>query len=168
MIRLPFLCLLILCFSCGDTTKQNHSVDENKNEIAINANSPVGIHEKRLGESHYFIQLPDIFNISETRGKEGQLGYNVIHKDTSSTMFGFIEIKHGNPIEDNSLYDGEPNEIISSYLLDKKVEWKIYKTETGFFDARTNEKGDLNANASSKDRNEIDSLVSIISTLRQK
>ena len=32
----------------------------------------------------------------------------------------------------------------------------------------TNEKGDLNANASSKNRNQIDSLVSIISTLRQK
>ena len=168
MIRLPFLFLFILCLSCADTTNQNHSVDENKNEIAIKTNSTADIHEARLGESNYFIQLPDIFKISEARGKEGQLGYNIIPKDTSSTMFGFIEIRHGNPIGDISQYGGPPTEIISSYLLDKKVEWKIYKTETGYFDASTNEKGDLNANASSKNRNQIDSLVSIISTLRQK
>jgi hypothetical protein len=166
MIRLPFVCLLIYCLSCADTTNQNHSVD--KNEITINTNSRVDTNEVRLGESNYFIQLPDTFIISEARGKEGQLGYNIIPKDTSSTMYGFIEIRHGNPIGKISLFDGPPKEVISSYLLGKKVEWKIYKTETGYFDASTNEKGDLNANASSKNRNQIDSLVYIISTLRQK
>ncbi|MBS1655973.1 MAG: hypothetical protein JSU05_14065 [Bacteroidetes bacterium] len=134
----------------------------------MHSNSISGIYETRLGQSNYYILLPGTFLLSEARGKEGQLGYNIIPKDTSSTMFGFIEIKQGHPIGYISINEGSPKETISSYLLNKQVQWNIYITQTGYFDASTDEKGDLNASASSKKRNEIDSLISIISTLKQK
>jgi hypothetical protein len=166
MIRLAFV--FIICLGCADRTIQNNAVDKDKQKITSDANSRNDVHETRLGESSYFILLPDTFKISEARGKEGQLGYNIIPRDTASTMFGFIEIIGGDPIGDTLLYNSSSKEVIASHFLNKKVEWKIDITETGYFNANTNEKGDLNAHASSKNRTEIDSLISIISTLRQK
>lgn len=122
----------------------------------------------RLGESNYFIQLPSTYNLAEARGKEGQHGYNLIPKDTTSTMFGTIEIRSGHPIG-GSPYNGDTsNEIITSNLLNREVGWKIYATETGYFVASTDEKGEVNASVQSKNRNEIDSLIYIISTLNKK
>ena len=168
MIRqiLPLFMLVFVRIPSAYIT--NQEINNNIKSDSQKPNLRAGIQETRLGESNYFILLPDKFQISEARGKEGQLGYNIMPKDISSTMFGFIEIRHGKPIGDRSLYDGKPTEIISSTLLGKKVDWKIYKSERGYFDASTNEKGDLNASALSKNRNEIDSLVSIICTLRLK
>jgi hypothetical protein len=117
------------------------------------------MYETRLGESNYFIQLPDAFKLIEARGKEGELGYHIIPGDNSSTMLGFIEIEHGDPIGGKPLDTSSSQEIITTYFLGKKVHWRINKTETGYFAASTDEKGDLNANASSKRRNEIDSLI---------
>jgi len=124
----------------------------------------IPVSETRLGNSKYFIQLPDAFEISEARGKEGQIGYNITPKDSTSTMLGFIEIKPGNPIGNISPDEGSTNEIVASYLLNKKVQWKVHKTEAGYFRASTNEKGDVNASAFSKNRYEIDLLISIIKT----
>ena len=148
MNRILFL-LIFICSACSN-----------------NPGKPVN--ETRLGESNYYIQLPGDFDISEARGKEGQLGYNITPKDSTSTMFGFIEIKAGNPIGNNPPDDGSTNEIVASYLLDKKVQWKVHKTETGYYEAFTNEPGDINARASSKNRYEIDLFISIVKTLRQK
>ena len=113
--------------------------------------------------------LPGNFELlEEARGIEGQLGYNIIPKDSSSTAFGFIEIQHGRPIGDNSRLDKSAKLFAKSYLSDKKVNWTIYKTETGYFIAFTTEDGDINANVSSKKRTEIDSLISIIATLKER
>jgi hypothetical protein len=159
MIRLGFLSCFIIYLGCTGTTKKNHTT---------NANLRAGIHETRLGKSNYIIQLPGTFGLIESRGKEGQLGYDIIPKDTTSTMWGFIEIRHGHPIGDISIYNSPPTEVISGFLLENEVKWEIHKSETGYFNAATNKKGDLNARAFSKKRNEIDSLISIIGTLRQK
>lgn len=125
------------------------------------------IKEVRLGESNYYLLLPNNFEISEAQGKEGSLGYDIFPKDTSLTMFGFIDIRHGNPIGSNS-EDNSAKVFAISNLSDKKVKWKIYQTETGYFNAFTSESGDLNATASSKNRIEVDSLISIIATLKRK
>ena len=123
--------------------------------------------EFRLGESDYYLNLPDNLRLLEARGKEGQLGYNIIPKDTFSTMFAFIEIVPGKPIGDLS-EDRSATAFAQSYLSNKKVKWKIHKTETGYFDSFSTENGDLSARASSRKRTEIDSLISIIATLKKK
>ena len=166
MTRFAFLSFFVIYLSCATTTEQNRLSGKDTELTKINLRTDT--REVRLGESNYFIQLPDNFRLSEARGKEGQLGYNIVPKDTSSSMHGFIEVRYGNPIGNISFHDGPPKEIIYSSLLNKKVEWRIYRTETGYYYASTNEKGDLNANASSKNRKGIDSLISIISTLKQK
>jgi hypothetical protein len=121
----------------------------------------------RLGKSKYYIMLPDYLKIKEARGKEGQLGYCIIPKDTSSKIFGFIEIVHGNPIGGGTIGTGAPIALVPSTFLNQQIAWKIYKTETGYFFAETPE-GDVRADASSNKRNEIDSMISIISTLAAK
>jgi len=123
--------------------------------------------EVQLGTSNYYLLLPYNFEISEARGKEGQLGYNIIPKDTSSTMLGFVEIRRGRPIgggDDDS--DSKP--FAESLLGDKKVQWRIATTETGYYHAFTSENGDLNAHASAKLRTDIDTLVSIIASMKKK
>jgi len=168
MTRLIIFSLAFIYLGCANTNRQNRVINQNPSRGLIETGSSADRQETRLGQSNYFILLPGTFYLSEARGKEGQLGYNIIPKDKKSTMFGFIEIKHGRPIGGGLVHDGPPKETILSYFLDKQVRWKIYITETGYFDAFTDEEGDLHAIASSKKRNEIDSLISIISTLKQK
>lgn len=159
MTRFLLFCFAFVHFSCANTNRPNRTINQNEEPGAV---------ETRLGQSNYFILLPATFSLSEARGKEGQLGYNIIPRDTGSTMFGFIEIRHGHPIGGDSIHDGPPKETVSSNFLNKQVQWNVYVTEAGNFSAYTNEKGDLNAWASSKKRNGIDSLIAIISTLKQK
>lgn len=133
----------------------------------IEASTSSNLKETRLGESNYYLLLPDNFGISEAKGKEGQLGYNIIPQDTSSTMFGFVEIESGH----HSIGGGETEEGVKGFLrsafLNKKTTWKLYQTETKYFEANT-QKGDISANVSSKNRSEIDSLIAIIATLTKK
>ena len=126
-----------------------------------------GLKEIKLGQSDYYLHLPESFKISEARGKEGQWGFNIIPTDTSSTMFGLIEIRSGNPIGGES-EDKSAEKFALSYLAEKKVEWKIHQTKSGYFNAYTSENGDLNAKVSSKNRKDIDSVISIIATLKKK
>ena len=135
----------------------------------IGANTNRNVKETRLGESKYYLLLPDKFDLSEARGKEGQLGYNIIPKDSTSTMYGFIEIEKGNQIVGERLpSDTIRYEYIQSYLLAEKVKWTIHKTETHYYVASSSSYGNLSANASSKNRNDIDSIISIIATLKKK
>jgi hypothetical protein len=141
---------------------------QSKNLPFISVVSKTNSHEVRLGTSNYFVLLPSNFTISEARGKEGQLGYNIISKDTSSTKFGFIEIRRGHPVG-RDLYNKANSELfVKTRLADKKVQWKIAMTETGYYQAFTSENGDLNAQVSSKLRTDIDTLVSIIASLNKK
>ena len=156
---LALISLTILLFDCC----------QNESRPTVRANTNSNVKETRLGESKYYLQLPDKFDLSEARGKEGQLGYNIIPKDSSSTMFGFIEIEEGNPIiGESSSTDTTRYERVQSYLLSKEVNWTIHKTETQYYVASSSNNGSLRANASSKNRNEIDSLISIIATLKTR
>jgi hypothetical protein len=141
---------------------------QTQNLSFISAINKQGLKEVQLGNSNYYLSLPDNFEISEARGKEGQLGYNIIPKDTSSTMFGFIEIRHGSPIGGNLNDNLNSKPLAESLLANKKVQWKIATTETGYYQAYTSENGDLNARVSSKLRTDIDTLISIVASLKKK
>jgi hypothetical protein len=153
------LLLLVIVFSltsCKDTDVP-----------VIEASDSKTLKEMRLGESNYYLNLPDSFKLEEARGKEGQLGYHIVPFDTAIGMFGFVEIQYGTPI--GNTYRGGPGKLIAkSNLLNKEVEWILEDRLEGFMYAYTDEKGDFNANVSARTRNGIDSLISWISTLKTK
>lgn len=156
ILRISFIGLLF--FSLGSC--QNN--DTPFIEASINGN----LKETRLGESNYYLFLPENFEISEARGKEGQLGYDIIPHDTSSSMSGFVEIEPGNPIRGEETDEGLKG-FLSSIFLNKKTIWKLCQTETKYFEANT-QRGDISVSVISKNRNEIDSLIAIIATLTKK
>ena len=133
----------------------------------IEASKSNALKEMRLGETNYYLNLPDNFKLEEVRGKEGQLGYEITPLDTSIGMSGFVEIRYGSPI--GKTYRGGLGKLIAkSTLLNKKVEWIMEDSSRGYFYAYTEETGDLNAYVSARKRDEIDSLISWVSTLRIK
>jgi hypothetical protein len=122
--------------------------------------------EKRLGSSSYYVKLPSNIFIEEARGKEGQLGYGFWQIDSAKryeSYSGFIEVEHGKPIGSSSDVDNVIEKVRSN-LLDEFVQWKIGRTETGYFEAVADH-GKLKLSASSPTRAGIDSMMSIISTL---
>lgn len=132
----------------------------------IGASGDADLKEYRLGQSRYYVSLPDGFQITEAHGKEGQLGYSLKPNDPSSTMYGFIEIEAGMGVKGDKLEPTGPVEYARSYLMNKSVTWTIERTSKGYLYANTDESGDLNAKASSKDRDELDRMISLIATLR--
>ena len=162
------IALAFIFTCCTNSTRQIPGTNNNQNADSLKTPGTSAVPDTRLGESNYFIQLPSTYNLTEARGKEGQLGYNLIPKDTALSMTGTIEIRHGHPIGGSPNNGDTPQEIITSNLLNHEVLWKIYVTETGYFVASTDEKGEVNASVLSKNRNEIDSLIYIISTLIKK
>jgi hypothetical protein len=94
----------------------------------ISANTQNSESLVRPGNSQYYISLPDSFKISEARGKEGQLGYNIIPKDTSSTMFGFIQIRTSTIVGEGKYEDPRSRPLQNPYLPAKKLpgmSWKL-------------------------------------------
>ncbi len=166
-MRFVFLQLLIWLISCNDKSEVNSQAKVKQNLWPfIKANSRSDLQEVRLNKSNYYLQLPPNFKLIEVEGKEGGLGYDIISKNNSSTMFGFIEIEKFNIIGVSPL-DKTAKTFAESNLFNKTVKWTIHKTENGYYNADTQEK-DLNATAFSKKRNEIDTLISIIATVKQK
>ena len=106
----------------------------------------------------------------EARGKEGQLGYHIIQKDTSAKIYisGFIGILHGNPIGETDDEGWDKIASARSPFLGREITWNIYKTPTGFFDAETPRGEDVSGHCTSNKRNEIDTLISVIATLTEK
>jgi hypothetical protein len=152
-----FFASLFICFimSCG-----------NDKPLSTQTTTTSDSNEVRLGATNYFLKLPPTFYITEARGKEGQLGYNIIPKDTASQMSAFIEIEKGRSIP-GSLNWGEEKEKIQSTILNKPILWTVYHTDTGYIVAVT-AAGEVSARSTSNNRNEIDSLISIITTLRKE
>ncbi|RYY45745.1 MAG: hypothetical protein EOO06_15890, partial [Chitinophagaceae bacterium] len=134
MARSLLFALAIVCLSCVNRQPQNSTVEPATGGASAPGTAS-GIEETRLGQSNYYLLLPPTFSLLEARGKEGQLGYHIVPKDTSVAMFGFVGIKRGRPIGGTWIHDSEPIETFSSPLLDKRVQWKVYKTEAGQFDA---------------------------------
>ena len=134
----------------------------------IEPNKQTDVREVQLGTSNYYLLLPFNFSLEEAEGKEGQLGYSINPNDTSSKMDGFIEIRHGGPISGENIFEKGSVNFVQSFLFNKKVIWKINKTDKGYFDAFTTESGDLNASASSKTKSEVEKIISIIATSKKK
>jgi hypothetical protein len=139
----------------------------NNEHRLIQPSSRIDLKKVRLGDSKYYLKLPGYFEITEARGKEGGLGYNIIPKDTSSKMFAFVEVEQGGGIGDTRSDSESPIEKIHSTFLNKPITWRIYQTPTGYFEAYTPEIK-VNAYVTSNKRNEIDSLISFISTLNKE
>jgi hypothetical protein len=167
MTRLLLLSVVLVFASCATNDSQVKAGPQEDSTVNQSKPAEDGL-ETRLGESNYFIILPKAYAISEARGKEGQLGYNIMPKDTASTAFGFIELEHGRSIGGFSRGDALAKDSVQTDLAGKKVQWMIYETESGYFEATTAEQSSLNARASAKSRSELDSLVTIISTLKLK
>lgn len=144
------------------------SCNESNLKLIKEASYP-SLKEERLGQSTYYVKIPSNMVIDEARGKEGQLGYglyqidSVIRYERSS---GFIEIEHGDPIGGGS-DDAKIIENVRSHLLDGSINWKITKTETGYFDAVAHD-GKLTLSASSPTRTGLDSMIAIIATLSSR
>lgn len=143
--------------SCQNQDEQLPFIDAITNEKLI---------ELKLGESDYYFKIPDGFEVTEARGKEGQLGYNIIPTDSTSTMFGFIEIESGRPIGNGSTTESSAK-YVQSLFLNKKTTWSISKEESGYFTAYT-QKENISSDVSSKSKYEIDRLISIIATLTRR
>jgi len=125
--------------------------------------------EERLGQSSYYVEIPESIFIDEARGVEGQHGFGLWQRDSVNrfrSSSGFIEIEPGSPIG-----GGQDNdkliEKVRSHLLDRIVTWEIRKTETGYFGAGAH-KGKLTVGASSLTRNGLDSVIAIIATLSSR
>ena len=126
------------------------------------------INEVKLGDSKFYLLVPDGFSVIEARGKEGQRGFSIFPKNTSSKMFGFIEIEHGHPINDSSEALGNVKEYIQSTFLNVPTKWAIYVTKAQYFDAELPTIRGISASAFSNKRHDIDSLISIIQTLSER
>jgi hypothetical protein len=120
----------------------------------------------RLGSSRYYLRLSNDLTISEAKGKEGQLGYNIIPKDTASHLFGFIQIKRGNPVGGPSR-SFDPKEYINANLLGKEIIWMVEEPGPGYFFGRMSQ-DKISAWISSNDRNGLERLIKLFSTLTRK
>jgi hypothetical protein len=121
----------------------------------------------QLGDSRYYIILPGDFKITEARGKEGQLGYNILPKDpTISGTMGFIEIEKGFPIGGHIESTGT-KEYLAADFLGKKIMWAIEVTETARFIGQT-PPGNISAWATAKEKSDVVRLIRICSTLTRK
>jgi hypothetical protein len=147
--------LTLVTFSCK----------ENNSKLIETAAYP-DLKEERLGQSPYRVKIPSTMFIEEARGKEGQLGYGLWQIDSISrytSSSAFIEIEHGRPIGGGD--DGDiPTEKISSTVLGKTANWRIMRTETGYYIA-VSDPGKLSLRASSPTRGGLDSMIAIVSTL---
>lgn len=155
--------IAVIIVSCSNT---RHSFKEKPLPITkIGANT----NEVKLGDSKFYLIVPDYIKIIEARGKEGQHGFNILPKDTSSKMYGFIETQHGHPINDTNYNDCKDAKLYTeSVFFSKAVTWTTCATENKYFDVETKGNNGVTAYAHADKRSDIDSLISIIGTLSEK
>jgi hypothetical protein len=123
--------------------------------------------EVRLGESEYFIVLPNDLKMSEARGKEGQLGYDFTSRIKGSDIFGFIEVRHGHPIGKGGLFSSsELKDSFYAPFLGIRILWRIKETQAGLF--ATTQKGNVSAFIMAEDRKSMDRLITVFSTLSER
>lgn len=154
----------------------------NCNDVrTIYVNNRKDLKEFRLGESNFYIDLPNDFTIENSGiGKEGQKDYFFYSKDSflvrkydfhSSDSIPIttisIEIDEGQRLLDK-IYDwGAIKEKVKSPLLNQKTLWTIYERETGYFIGQTAAKK-IWIEVDSRHKSEIDSLISFVATLHRK
>jgi hypothetical protein len=163
-----FKCLLaalVISFIISCSTSRHAYIEKPLPEIKIG----LGSNEVKLGDSKFYIIVPDNYKVIEARGKEGQHGFHLTLKNTSPQTYGFIEIAHGYPIFDSTENDCKNSKFYTqSILLHTQVTWTICNRGNKFFDVQTNVNKDIMAFAYSDKKNDIDSLISIIGTLSEK
>jgi hypothetical protein len=123
--------------------------------------------EVRLGESKYFIVLPSDLIMTEARGKEGQLGYDFTPRSKNSDIFGFIEIRHGDPIGGQDVFSSlKVKDSLYASFLGTRTLWLIKETPAGLI--ATTQNGNVSAHIIAKDRKNVDRMMMIFSTLSEK
>lgn len=151
--------LLLVLFLSSCTPKTSSVLEKYKGADIVTS---------RLGKSQYLLHHPSIMFLEEVRGKEGQLGYGLWLKDSSSRftgMSGFVEIEHGKSIGSRE-NDGSTIEYVNTVLLNKTVVWPIRKTETGYFTSFVEVNG-LYFSAFAPRRTALDTVIALLSTLER-
>lgn len=156
------LLTLTLLVSCANTQKMTSERPLPSKKIGVNIN------EVKLGDSKFYLRIPDGFDVVEARGKEGQRGFNILPKNNSSKMFGSIETQHGHPIIDSNETLGTVTEYIQSTFLDVPIKWVIYFSKSKYYYAETPVIRGISASAFSDKRDDIDSIISIIHSLVER
>jgi hypothetical protein len=123
--------------------------------------------ETQLGAYNYYIDLPNEFILEEVNGRGGELWYRLIPKDKNSTMNGSIQIKQGFGPKGIPT-KGISTEKVTSFLLNKKVNWIIENITPEYYVGNSDFIGNIKADAGSNNRREVLYLISIIATLKQK
>jgi len=131
----------------------------------IESNTKCKCKEVKLGESDYYLTIPTEFEVEEARGKEGQLGYHIRNANDTTHTSAFIEIKPGHPIGGKNIPENSVAYAQSIILNDKKT-WRLNELETGFF-VSFSKKGKISLEVTSKNKNEVDFLIAVVSTLRK-
>jgi hypothetical protein len=157
MIRTAGIFLLIIglaLYSCTSQKKGSGAPPNQQKEV-------------RLGESSYFIDLPNDMIMSEARGKEGQLGYDFTARSQGSDFSGFIEIRHGHPIGRQDIFSSlEVKDSLYAPFLGTRTLWLIKENPAGLL--ATTQKGNVSAFITAKDRKDVDRLITVFSTLSEK
>ncbi|MGI9192019.1 MAG: hypothetical protein ACR2IL_07840 [Chitinophagaceae bacterium] len=148
-------------FSCSNEAPDVVSVASNSK---INMRSE-GPEEMIFGQSGYIVNLPGIYTITETKGKEGQLGYTISSQDSSNHVFGFVEIKKGLGIKPKSTAGDKP--FTKALFNGNETQWMMHRTETGYFEAYTPTDKDIRALVSSDREQEVRELVMLLATFRK-
>jgi len=138
----------------------------NNGSRLIDASNRNDLKVTRLGQTNYYLNLATDFELTQARGKEGQIGYDIFPKDQSPRASGFIEIDEGQRLHDAIDDWGILKEKVQSKLLNHETIWRIYQTETGRYVAETS-KRNVYASVSAGNIVSVDSLIAIIATLRK-
>jgi hypothetical protein len=147
-------------WACNNSAPDVVSIASNSN-INMQSEGPV---EMELGQTGYLLNLPGIYAVSETKGKEGQLGFTISSKDSSNHVFGFIEIKKGLGIQPKT---NSAKPFIKATFNGSETQWQIQRTETGYYEAFTPIDREVRARISSDREQEVKELAMLMATLRK-
>lgn len=128
--------------------------------------SQEGTKEVRLGRSHYFITLPTSWKLSEARGKEAQLGYNIFNERDRDAYWGLVEIKPGRPTGGPLPFPTGVADSLAAEFLGQPVVWIIDVTAWGF-EARVKQ-ADISGQIRAKQRADLERMVKVFGTLVKK
>ncbi|MCX6316503.1 MAG: hypothetical protein NTW29_04385 [Bacteroidetes bacterium] len=130
-----------------------------------------GLHPEKLGATGYVMNIPYNMYVEEARGKEGQLGYDILSNDSIYQLqkpYVFIEVESGRPIGGRQhADDGKLTGYIQSIVFGKKNKWSLRLSETKYYTAYATRNG-LSFYAESLTTEGIDSMITIVGTLTKE
>jgi hypothetical protein len=130
-----------------------------------------GLHPEKLGATGYVVNIPSNMYVEEARGKEGQLGYDILSNDSIYQLqkpSALIEVERGRPIGGRQhADDGKLTGYIQSIVFGKKTKWSLRLSETKYYTAYATRNG-LSFYAESSTTEGIDSMIAIVGTLTKE